>query len=79
MTPIRRPLAVAALSTALALSGAGAAFACGDSGGNQPGSYDNSAGSYDGATSTTSSDSTTATSASKQHVRKHGKRHSRRA
>jgi hypothetical protein len=67
---IRRPLAVAALSTTFALAGVASAFACDGAGGSQPGSYDG-AGSYDG--------STTAAAARRANARKHGKPHARRA
>jgi hypothetical protein len=90
MTKARRPMAAMAIASVLALSGAGAAWACDGSGGGQSGSSagtypgeSSSAGTYPGETGTTSSDSagTTATAASAttrhaRRVRAHRRHHS---
>jgi hypothetical protein len=90
MTKARRPMAAMAIASVLALSGAGAAWACDGSGGGPSGSSagtypgeSSSAGTYPGETSTTSSDSagTTATAASTttrhaRRVRAHRRHHS---
>ncbi|WP_445148769.1 hypothetical protein [Baekduia sp. Peel2402] len=76
----RRPLAVAAATGLIALSGAGAAYACGGSGSDTAGTYPgqtDTAASYPSDTTTTTS--TTATSAAKKkaatrHRTKHAKR-----
>jgi Glycosyl hydrolase catalytic core len=75
----RRPLATMAIASALALTGAGAAWAC-DGSGSSAGTYpgeSSSAGTYPGETTTSSTSSTTTTSNTVRHTRRHH-RHARR-
>jgi len=77
-----RSLAVLSATTALALTGAGAAYAC-DGSPNTSGTYPGEmSGTYPGettTTSTTTSSSTTATSAGTRQAARHARRHARRA